>query len=167
MGMVDGLLCITWLDGYRIPGSWSTNIQVDDTKTVAQLIADAGTGGGLTDALSQGHMIRTEVRLFQAIENDTPGAGDIEKGGLFNFNDAASPYADGNFIPDINPAILTAGGLIDLTNATVTDWITWMTTAHTAITVLTKGLRALTSLRDALISFRKHRKPLARKTKEV
>jgi hypothetical protein len=124
----------------------------------------------LTDIapLTQGVITRVKYILDQPTDFDPSGAvGDIEKGALFNFSNATDRYAYPIFIPDVNPSILTTAGLVDLTNADVTAFITLVTTAGTVITAVTKGVRALTGLIDALISFRKHRKPLARKTKEL
>lgn len=156
-------------DAYGITGQSQYTITVDDTTTVAQLATWAsGLAGVIGDGnMTQGRVNRVEVRLvFAEGEDTTTPAGDIEKGGLFNFKNATDTFAQGELIPDINPAVLNANGLIDLTNTTVTDYITFITTVTTGITVVSKGLRALSGLIDALISFRKHRKPLTRKTKE-
>jgi len=167
MATQQGLVSVRFLDAYGIPGQTTYNITMDDTKTIAQLLTDVGDLASATEALSQANEYRTQVTIIQD-PGTTPvrGAGDIEKGGLFNFSNATDEYKTGVLVPDINPAVLNGAGLIDLTNTSVTDWITFLTTAHTVITVVTKGVRALSGLVDALITFRKHRKPLARKTKE-
>jgi hypothetical protein len=168
MATIQGLVSVRFIDAYGITGSTDYFITADDTKTIAQLMTDVGTLASNTEALSQANEYRTQVTLIQDPgTSPVPGAGDIEKGGLFNFSNTTDDYKTGYLIPDINPAVLNSAGLIDLTNADVTTWITYLTTAHTVITVVTKGVRALSGLVDALISFRKHRKPLARKTKEV
>lgn len=168
MATQQGLVSVRFLDAYGIPGQTTYNITMDDTKTIAQLLTDVNDLATATEALSQANEYRTQVTIV-ADPGTTPvrGAGDIEKGGLFNFSNASDEYKTGILIPDVNPAILNGAGLIDLTNTSVTDWITFLTTAHTVITVVTKGVRALSGLVDALITFRKHRKPLARKTKET
>ncbi len=167
MATVLGVLSVHVQDAYGIVGTAPVFVECDDTKTLAQVITDALAYQGQVQGISQGTVVRTTLQL-DAYNNPMPslGAGDIEKGALFNFNNASDPYATGLLVPDVNPSILNGSGLIDLSNGSVTSYIAWITTAHTAITVITKGVRALTALRDALIAFRKHRKPLSRKTTE-
>lgn len=167
MAQVNGLMSARVVDAYGIETTTDQFISIDNTKTVAQLVTDVGAWALLVQEMSQGAVTEYWVKVIQEPVSIPTAAGDIEKGALFNFNNASDPYATGFQVPDVSPDILTAQGLVDLTNTTVADFITFMTTAHTAITVVTKGVRALTSLRDALINFRKHRKPLTRKTKET
>lgn len=166
MATRQGTISLETTDALGIPATTLYNITVDDSKTVAQLMTDAVSLQTVQTPLSQGAVGRMEV-CIKIPASGGSAAGDIEKGGLFNFNDAVSTYATGFWIPDISPSVLNALGTIDLSNSSVAAFITFLTTAHTAITLVTKGVNLLTSLRDALISFRKHRKPLARKTKEV
>jgi len=166
----QGSASVTVEDTYGIPAQTQMTITVADTTTVAQLATWASDLQGLIGDgnLSQGKTTKTEVRLVFGVGTDTTTpAGDVEKGGLFNFGNATDSFLQGILVPDINPSVLNANGLIDLSNTTVTDFITFITTVTTGITVVTKGLRALASLVDALITFRKHRKPLTRKTKEI
>jgi|SRR5712664_1036553 len=168
MATLQGLVSVRFIDQYGITGSLPFFVTIDDTKTVAQLMTDVASLASDTEALSQANEYRTEVTIVQDPgSTPVPGVGDIEKGGLFNFSNVTDDYKQGYLIPDINPAVLNANGLIDLTNTDVTTWVAYLTTAHTVITVVTKGVRALSGLVDALIAFRKHRKPLSRKTKEV
>lgn len=167
MATRTGLISIATVDAYGIDSTTPYFIEFPDTATIADLITDVGELINIQKPLSQGRVTGGTVTIdIPYVATGTP-AGDIEKGGLFNFNNASDPYATGVWIPDVNPSILNSSGLIDLTNTSVTDFITFLTTAHTVITVVTKGVRALTSLKDALISFRKHRKALTRRTKEV
>ena len=166
MATLNGLISVETVDSYGITGITNYSVTVDDTKTVAQAMTDLNTIVSAQQVLSQGATSKASIRLEMSGLGGTP-AGDIEKGALFNFSNASDAYATGYFIPDVNPSILNASGLVDLTNSDVTAFITALTTAHTAITVVTKGVRALTALKDALIAFRKHRKPLARRTKEI
>ena len=166
MATVNGLISVEVTDAYGITGTTVYNVIADDTKTIAQLMTDVDGLVTAQQLLSQGATTKGSVRLSMSGLGGTP-AGDIEKGGLFNFSNATDGYATGFFVPDINPAVLDSNGLVDLTNVDVAAFITFLTTAHTVITVVTKGVRALTALKDALIAFRKHRKPLERKTREV
>jgi len=167
MATVQGIISTHIQDAYGITATAPVFVTVDDSKTIAQLVTDALAYEGEVQGLSQGTVTKTTVELFAHVVTDPSlGTGDIEKGGLFNFENATDPYLQGYLIPDIAPSVLNSQGLIDLSNSNVTSFVTWMTAAHTVVTVVTKGVRALTALKDALISFRKHRKPLSRKTKE-
>ena len=168
MATVQGIISTHIQDQYGITATAPVFVTIDTTKTIDQLITDATTYESDVQALSQGTVVKTTVLIdAHVVLAPSLGAGDIEKGALFNFTNATDPYVQGYLIPDVNPAILNAQGLINLTNTSVTNFITFMTTAHTVITVVTKGVRALNALKDALLAFRKHRKPLSRKTKEV
>jgi len=164
--LLNGLISVETTDTYGITGTTNYNATVDDTKTVAQMMTDLNTIVSAQQVLSQGATTKGSIRVELSGLGGTP-AGDIEKGALFNFSNATDPYATGFFIPDVNPSILDGNGLVDLTNSDVTAFIAALTTAHTCIVIVTKGVRALTALKDALIAFRKHRKPLERKTREV
>ena len=167
MATVLGLVSVQITDAIGITGTTDYFIEADDSKTIAQLMADALSLANAEDAISQGNLTEYSVKLIVPVTPGGAASGDIEKGGLFNFNNASDPYAQGYFVPDIAPSVLDAQGRIDLSNVNVTAFITFLTTAHTVITVVTKGVRALTALKDALVSFRKHRKALTRRTKEV
>lgn len=169
MAIVLGVMSAEVVDRYGIVGTAPAFIEMPDTATLAQLATDVGSYVNEVQNLTDGAVVKGTVRLDFPGSGTSPtsATGDIEKTGLFNFNNATDSYAQGQIVPDISHLVLTAQGLIDLTNVNVTNFITFMTTAHAAITVVTKGVRALTALRDALISFRKHRKPLTRKTKEL
>lgn len=164
----QGLFSLAMVDKYGIEGNTQSFVEIDDTKTVAQLLADLSSWSDVVAPLSQAVGTRERVILEVPTGNDpTTAVGDIEKGTLWNFGNASTTYAQGMWIPDVNPSILNSSGLVDLSNVNVTAFITFMTTVHTAVTLVTKGLQALSNLIDVLISFRKHRKPLARKTKEI
>ncbi len=169
MANILAVLSAHIVDGIGIPGQSPVFIEIPDTATLAQLATDVVSYVALIKNVTDGVITEATVKLILPGDGDAPSTatGDIEKSAVMNYNNATDHYATGALIPDVSHLVLTAGELLDLTNVNVTNLITWMTTAHTAITVVTKGVRALTSLKDALISFRKHRKPLTRKTLEV
>jgi len=168
MAEVPCIASYEFVDAYGITGTTLLNIEVDNTKTLSQIDTDLALIAADLAPLSQGVLTKVTFRqVIGDLGDPSTAVGDIEKGALFNFSNATDEYATGILIPDVNPAILDSSGKIDLTNADVTTFITAMTTAATAITVVTKGVRALAGLIDALITFRKHRKPLTRKTKEL
>src|SRR6266566_1074437 len=153
MANYEGTLSAQILDNYGIPGQEMIMIEIPDTATLAQIATDVASFVALSDPLTAGYIPKAELRLTFPGDGLTgvQGPGDIEKGGLFNFSNATDAYLQGVLVPDLSPGVLDANGLISLTNTDVAAWITWMTTAHTAITVIAKGVRALTALKDALI----------------
>lgn len=168
MAEIPALFSATVVDAYGIPGQIRVNVEVDDTKTIAQLNTETASWASSLAPLTQGIITKVKFEIINETGVDPAGAvGDIEKGALFNFSNATDAYAYGVLIPDVNPSILNTAGLVDLTNTDVTAFVSLLTTAGTVITAVTTGVRALTGLIDALISFRKHRKPLTRKTKEL
>ena len=164
-----GVMSAKILDRYGIPGTSPITIKVADTETVAQLATTAADFVTVVQDVTDGVVADCVVTLTfpgsgEALDS---GTGDIEKGGLFNFTNAETPYLWGILIPDLAASVLSSGGLIDLANTSITALIDYVTTSHGGVTVVNKGLEALTALADALITFRKHRKPLSRKTKEI
>jgi hypothetical protein len=167
MANYEGVMSAHVTDAYGIEGTAPAFITMPDTATLAEIAADVASYIEAIDDMSQGWITKGTLTITLPGGTVITPQGDIEKGALFNFGNATDSYAQGQLVPDVNPAILNAQGLVNLANTDVTDFVTFMTTAHTAITVVTKGVRALSSLLDALITFRKHRKPLSRKTKEI
>lgn len=168
MALLPAIFSATVVDSYGIPGQILVNVEVDDTKTLAQLSTELASWASDMAPLTQGIITKVTFKLVNETGVDPSTAtGDIEKSGVFNFSNATDAYAYPVLIPDVNPAILNAAGTIDLTNTDVTTFISLLTTAGTVITAVTKGVRTLTGLIDALVAFRKHRKPLSRKTKEL
>lgn len=169
MATIYGTVSVDVIDAYGITGQLMLNVEIPDTATLAQLATDVAALVASTQAMSQGIATKATTRLTYAGSGDSPAdaLGDIEKGALFNLKNGTDAYLYGALVPDPSTAILNGAGLVDLTSTPVTDFISLLTTAHPAITYITKGARPLTALNDALITFRKHRKPLARKTKEI
>lgn len=169
MATINATISVEIVDAYGITGQVLINVTIPDTATLAQLATDIATLVSDTNPLTQGVITKAVAHLVLPGSGDvlSDALGDVEKGALFNYNNATDAYATGILVPDVNPGILTTAGLVDLTNTDVLAFNTFLTSAHTAITPVTKGNRALTALRDALITFRKHRKPLTRKTKEI
>lgn len=163
----NGVMSVHFQDAYGVEGTSTVNILIDGTKTVDALVADLLTLSGVFVSLSQGLELKETLSLSFGTVGEGVPVGDIEKGTAWNFGDAASRYATGVFIPDVEPAILDANGLVDLTNVAVGDFIAYMTTPFTVVTVCSKDQRPLTTFKDVMVAFRKHRKALERRTKEA
>lgn len=168
MALLPATASFTIVDDYGISGQAFMNVKYDDTKTLAQLNTQLASDASTVAALSQGIITHVSFTITQETGVDpTSAVGDIEKGAIFNYDNTVDPYAYGILIPDVSPSILNADGLVDLANADVTAFESMITTAGTVLTYTDEGTNDLTGLRDTLITFRKHRKPLTRKTKRL
>lgn len=165
MATVRGIATVHYADFYGIKGQSMYNVNVDDTQTLSAIGTTLFALRDVVNPLSQAENVLVTLRLDYAGSGGTP-VGDIEKGALFNFNNNTDVYATGELVPDVNPAILNPQGLIDLANTAVVNFVNFIKGTHTGLIVTTKEGNALANLKDALITFRKHRKPLSRKTKE-
>jgi len=161
------IMTVSFQDAYGIEGTSSINVSIDDTATLATIVANLLTLSGYFVALSAGKELGETLKLSFGTPSSEAGVGDIEKGTLWNFRPAINDYASNVFVPDVEPLILDSAGLVDLTNIAVTDFIGGMTAATGAVTPINKDARALTSFKDVAVAFRKHRKALERRTKEV
>jgi len=140
------------------------------TETVGALLGNAAVFGGLVDAISGGVLI--DGRVIIDIARDpgwkaTPVAGsNVEQTGLFDFNQNNSKYVAAVDIPALLESTLV-GGRIDLANTDIAAFITNLTQASgiggsTTVFNNSKYLNATRSLRDALVTFRKHKRALDR-----
>jgi len=92
----------------------------------------------------------------------TPAAGSrVEQTALFNFINATSKYKWGLDVPSfLNSKI--SSGKVNLADSAVTALINFILTAFTGGEFANTSTFPLTALADALLSFRKRRKQLAR-----
>jgi hypothetical protein len=165
-----GQVSVQLLDALGVTVSMPLYIDVDDTKTIAQLITDATAAGTQVDSVSDSQVTKITVSLNAPLAGGlktTPNAtAENERTGLLNFRQTGSPYKFGVDIPAIAEATLV-NGKIDLSNAQIAAFITFLTTAHTVFTYVSTAIKALISLVDALLTFRKHRKAESRRSFEV
>lgn len=145
-------------------------LNVPDSTTLASLTTILTGYQDLVDVISGGLITKTYLRVTipNSETNKTdPVAGDeVEKTGLFNFSQSATPYKFGVDVPAIAETLIT-NGKIDLSASAITTWIAWLTAAHSGVQAISKFLYTLTGLVDALISFRKHRKAENRRSVET
>lgn len=168
--MADFLATVsyTFVDAYGIPAAVLFNIKVADSKTLSQIQTEIAADLATVTALSQGIPISSSFTLRVLTDIDPSTAvGDVEKTALFNFDNGTDSYAYGVDIPDVNPTILDVNGLVNFANSDVVAFTDMLTSAGTAYSYTEEAGNPLTAARDALISFRKHRKQLARKTKKL
>jgi len=144
-------------------------INTPSTITIANLqtFADAYTPllDGITDAQITGIEVRIPLTITGA-KSAPVGLADVERTGLFNFEQAGSNYKFGVDVPGIATDVIDSSGRIDLTISNVTNWIAFLLIATAGIRPESKFGNFLLGLVDALRTFRKHRKQLERRTIE-
>jgi len=140
------------------------------TETIGALTGNLAAYGGLLDAITDAKIIDARIIIDVAPDPSWKAApvtpSDVERTGLFDFNQANSKYV----APEDVPAMARSKSpkdRINLADADVAAYITNVTQAsgiggsHTVF-ANSKFLNALQSLRDAAITFRKHRRSLSK-----
>jgi len=170
MATYEGLLSASLHDAIGVPSTTNLYLKIPDTVTVANLATFVQDYSAVLDPITGAQIDRMDIKInlpFSGAKSAPVAGSEVEKTGLFNFEQAGSFYKFGIDIPAIAASVLTSGGLIDLTNTDIQAWITFLGTVTAGITVVSKFLNALVALLDALISFRKHRKQESRRTIEL
>jgi len=123
----------------------------DLSEAVDGVIGSQITGGSVAIITTPGGTLKT-----------SPAAGSrVEQTGLFNFSNATSKYKFGIDVPSIKNTVLS-GNKVDLTNGAVSTLLDLLTAAFTGGVFANTSQYPLVALVDALLSFRKRRKQLAR-----
>lgn len=138
------------------------------TETVGALVGNIAAYGGGLDAVTAGKIVDCRIIIDVAPDPSwkaTPITGiPIEETLLMNFNQANSKYAQSYDIPAVRDTMFDSAGRPIITSGALQALITQITNQTTGIggssTVFaqSKFSNALQSLRDALKSFRKHRR---------
>jgi hypothetical protein len=138
---------------------------LDPAMTLAQLVTATAGLGTLLDAITDGQIIsaRATVELGVQGAKEAPGADSrVEETAVFDFANAVTPYAFGVAVPSFLDTKLD-GNHIDLADADVAAFTAAVIATITGGGVFTNfSQQHLTAVRDAFLSFRKHRKQLAR-----
>jgi len=168
MTTVFGAISVQLKDDNGAIASSGFNIEVDDATTVAQLVTALEGFAVKYDAVTGCRIENVDFILHHTTtgtEKSTPDTGiDVTQTGTLNFSQAGGvPYLEGLVVPGIKDTLIV-GGKVDLAATAVTDMVTWFTTAHTTLRAVSKALQILVALIDALFSFRKRRKAVARRS---
>lgn len=145
------------------PGTADLYVAYDAaTETVASLLGAAAAFGGLIDAVTAGRIVEFNVKINALPDPSWKAAAladsDIEKTLLENFNVADTKYPQDFTVPALRGTligtdgkpILTSGGAIDALNDLIVA-------GSGAVFPNNKFLLDITSLRDAAVTFRKHK----------
>jgi hypothetical protein len=167
MATKHGRVSYKILDNLGVTVSMPIYVAVDDTKTVAQALTDANLIGQQIDPIIDGQILQTSMAIDggppSGAKSSPVSTAEVERTGLFNFDQATSPYRFGVDVPSIADAKIV-NGKIDLTDADIIAFLDVLTAAGTALTPESTSLYTLVALLDALLTFRKHRKAESRRS---
>ncbi len=167
----QGQLSFSYEDGLGTKASQVIYVQLDSTKTIANLKADAQAMAALLVAITDVKMLSVDAAVVLVPSADQTGkpisTSRVEQTGVFNFLNASNPRRFGEAVPGLSDDVIS-GGTIDL-GAPVADFVAAMhTISATGATQPTTNYFVLnTGLADAFLSFRKRRKSLERSSFEI
>jgi hypothetical protein len=147
---------------------------VPDTVTLAQLTTSYQAWQSAIDGLTDGAVTGGRFDILQVGTTTDKGAGAgkpkvgsrVEQNAVINFTNAINSHRWGEAIPAFTNAAI-AGGKVDLANAAVTTLIGILTGALNGGTYTNPYVQALVAVKDAILSFREHRKQLQRSSFEL
>jgi hypothetical protein len=163
------ILSVELQDSLGVSTAHDLFLLVPDTAAVSALISWAGNYFIKLDPITDAAGVQAHITLkftSAGLKTTPVASSEVEKTGLFNFAQASSLYKQGVDVPAIADATITSGR-IDLANTDIVAWRDYVLTAHDGISAVGKFTNDLTSLQDALISFRKHRRAENRRSFEV
>lgn len=169
MATIKGHLSFQILDGLGVVASTPQYFDIDDTKTLAQIITAAQDYITTMDAMTDGQILGVSLDAGVTLPTvkSAPVAGaEVERGGLFNWGQANVKYRFGLLFPALSQSLIV-NGKIDLGSAPVLALISNVTAIGGALDYISTGGNLLLGLTDALITFRKHRKAENRRSFEV
>jgi hypothetical protein len=145
-------------------------ISGDDAQTLAQVRTAAQLWATDLDGLTAGQLTSLRVSIHPALPGGikaTPAAGSrVEATAVINLRAGASGHRFGTVIPAIKDALIVAGKL-NLADIAITTFVGLLQGAVLAGTYTTPAGNALGVVVDAILSFRKRRKQLARSSFEL
>jgi len=167
----QGQFSFSYVDGLGTRASQVIYLQLDSTKTIANLKTDAQAMAALLVGILDVKMLEIQASVVLVPSADQTGkpisTSRVEQTGVFNFLNASNPRRFGEAVPGLSDDVIS-GGTIDL-GAPVADFVTAMHTISGtgASQPTTNYYTLLTSLADAFLSFRKRRKQLERSSYEI
>jgi len=166
MATRKALVSFSFVDVIGVPGSTNLYADVDDTKTVAQVMTDLGLLATDIQDISNASLIEARVELLDIIVSP-PAAADTsesERGVLINWRQTGSTYKYGVWIPSVDPALIVDGHVVVTTGA-IAALASLIESPMTALTIVSKYFLTLPSIADAAEAFRKLRRRAEKITK--
>lgn len=166
MAVRKGTLSLKIKDDNGAVASTAVQANIDDSATLLVALNDLQNWAGAVDPVIGGVIEKAYLTIEYdptSVKSDPVAGSDITQTGTFNFTQSGNPYLQGVVLPSIADSKVV-GGKIDLTDTDVNNLVDFITTAHTAITIVGRVFSALVALVDALFSFRKRRKAISRRS---
>lgn len=166
MAVRKAIVSFSFVDKIGVPASSNFYADVDDTKTVAQVITDAGLLAVDMQDISNASLIEYRVELINVVVGP-PAAADTsesERGLLINFRQTGSAYKYGLWVPSVDPALIVDGHVVVTTGA-IAALASLIEAPMTALTIVSKYFLTLPSIADAAEAFRKLRRRAEKITK--
>lgn len=170
MANLLGHTSVTILDSLGVTASAPFYLQFPDASTLAEI--NTAVQAILTDLddVTDGQILRATIEIDAILPGglkSAPVAGsEVERGGLFNWFQTGIKYKFGVLVPALSASVVV-DGKIDLSNVAVSTFLALVTAIGGDAEWVSTAGRLLTTLADALIVFRKHRKAESRRSFEV
>lgn len=167
MAIAQGVASFQILDSRGEVTSYDQPFEYDNaTATLANIVSWVQGLGAAVDLITDGQITKLRISLLIPLPSGiktAPVAGsDNEKTGLTTFVATGTPNAYGDDVPNVAAAILS-GNQINQGNA---NWLAWKAYVSTAVNTIIGTDRygnVLTStVKHAVLTFRKHRRALRR-----
>jgi len=161
---------LTVLDGFGTSAACQAYVFMDSTATVGALKTNLETWRDLVAAVCSGQVTHSAVHILDAggatQDPDTLAASRDEQTGVFRWSNTANKRSWSFAIPALSNGVIT-GDKVDLSNAGITALHAGMTASGATFNFETADQYALQAITQTSISFRKHRKQLGPRSREV
>jgi hypothetical protein len=169
MATRQGHIGLTVVDGLGTKANTDFYIALDDSKTLANMVADAqalcAAVDATLDAQVTGCRITVDYQPSGMKANPTSGSR-VEQTGLINFSNDTTSRKHAIVLPGLkNSAIV--GGKLNLVDTAVAALIALIKSAGTSGTWANFAFQQLVDVLDAILSFRKRGKSLRRTSFEL
>ena len=165
MATVDGILSYILFDDIGVAVPCDIHVQLDDTETLATLMAEFAVYAALLDDVTDAASDVAHLTLkFPAVGmKSAPNAGVlVDSTGLFTWNQANSIYSFSYDVPAIARAVISGSKINTGTGEPARLWINWFAAAHNGVRGVTKYGNNLTGFLRSKLTTRSHRKALNR-----
>lgn len=162
MALAHGSAQWRLVDYQGVTVSKTIYFSVDDTKTVAQIVADLTTFAGdldaVTDAASAG-IASLDIGFSPTGLKTTAVQGNpIGEGGLTTFNQNGVPFAYSDLVPAFKSALIVNGHIVETSGGPYDTYRNAFLAPLTSIDLESNQQRPLTSFRRNKLVTRKHRR---------
>lgn len=160
MATAYGIVGIRLKDWLGIITSHQLFVSLSDATTVAQIIADVQTYCAVLDPVTDAAGVVAHFELVfpsTGLKTSTSVNNELGNGALFSYGQANSPYKFSVLVPAMAEGKISASK-VNLSDAAVIAYYTWLSTNGTHLQVTSKARNALSGFLSSQLVTRKHRK---------